>query len=468
MKTNKKYIKFIIIFTIIYVIIFAFYFMAKPELEVGEEEITINVFDTFDGTNAKAKYLGFDISKQIEQSGEIDSSTPGEYTIELFVEEGIHSVTKQVKVKVVDQEAPVITLNGDENIMLCNTKYKEPGFVATDNYDKDITDKVEVKEEDSKVIYTVTDSSGNTTTVERSITKCSKEDLPKISLKGAKTIYVPLNEEYTEYGAEAKDRDGNKLDVSISSNVNTKKAGRYIVTYTATDENGFKSSISREVYVFNKDTSQNLNGSENGKGVIYLTFDDGPSAYTMNILNTLDKYNIKATFFVTCSGSDNAIKEEYKRGHTVALHTCTHKWDIYSSTVSYFNDLEKVSNRVLRITGQKSMIMRFPGGASNTVSRKYNKGIMTTLTSEVLKKGYHYFDWNVSTGDAGGCTTKSCVYNNFVKGIKKNRANIVLMHDIKKFTMEALDDMLSYAVSNGYTFAKITMDTNQIHQRVNN
>ena len=216
-----------------------------------------------------------------------------------------------------------------------------------------------------------------------------------------------------------------------------------------------------------------MTGSE--KGVIYLTFDDGPSTYTTKILDTLKKYDIKATFFVTSSGSDSAIKREFEEGHTVALHTSTHNYNkVYASVESYFNDLEIVQNRVKKITNETPTIIRFPGGSSNTVS-KFNKGIMTILTNEVLEKGYHYFDWNVSVEDAGSCTKKTtmsekenCVYNYFVKGISKSKMNVVLMHDVKSYTASKLDDMIKYALSKGYTFDKITMDTTQIHHKVNN
>ena len=82
--------------------------------------------------------------------------------------------------------------------------------------------------------------------------------------------------------------------------------------------------------------------------VVYLTFDDGPSIYTNDILNTLDKYNVKATFFVTCSGDINGLaKKILDKGHTLALHTCTHKYsNIYSSEDAYFNDLNEISTRV--------------------------------------------------------------------------------------------------------------------------
>ena len=136
---------------------------------------------------------------------------------------------------------------------------------------------------------------------------------------------------------------------------------------------------------------------------------------------------------------------------------------------SYFKDLESVSNRVKRITGEESKIIRFPGGSSNTISRKYSSGIMSKLTSEVVDRGYKYYDWNVSSGDAaGGRPTSTQIKNNVINNLRKDRVNMVLMHDIKTYTRDALRSIIREGKEKGYTFEKITMDTSMVKQRVNN
>mgnify|MGYP003310902239 CR=1 FL=1 len=88
---------------------------------------------------------------------------------------------------------------------------------------------------------------------------------------------------------------------------------------------------------------------------------------------------------------------------------------------------------------------------------------------EVLNRGYKYYDWNISSGDAaGGSPTPTQIKNNVVNGLRKDRINMVLMHDIKTYTRDALRDIIRYGKANGYTFEKITMDTDMITQRVNN
>ena len=204
----------------------------------------------------------------------------------------------------------------------------------------------------------------------------------------------------------------------------------------------------------------------------FLTFDDGPSAVTSKILDTLKQENIKASFFVLGSNVEarpEMVKRMYDEGHTVALHTASHKYaTVYASVDAYFNDLNIVSNRVKRITGQTSKIVRFPGGSSNTVSRHYCKGIMTTLSSELFNRGYRYYDWNVDSGDAYKARTKEAVYKNVTSNLSKNKANVVLMHDIKTWTRDALRDIIRYGKDNGYTFEAIDMNTHMVRQHINN
>ena len=191
------------------------------------------------------------------------------------------------------------------------------------------------------------------------------------------------------------------------------------------------------------------------------------------MLDILKEENVKATFFVTNKSNtlNYLIKREYDEGHTVGLHTASHDYKkIYSSSESYFNDLNIIENKVKNITGKDSKIIRFPGGSSNTISKKYQKGIMTYLTNEVINRGYIYFDWNISSGDAGGAKNSNDVYYNVTSKLSKDKTNIVLMHDFENNykTLNAIRDIIKYGKDNGYTFDVITKDTPQIVHHVNN
>lgn len=206
------------------------------------------------------------------------------------------------------------------------------------------------------------------------------------------------------------------------------------------------------------------------RGVIYLTFDDGPSEYTNSLLDTLERYDVKATFFVTGYGEDSVIKREFDEGHTVALHTLSHNYaHIYSSIENYFNDLTLVSNRVKDITGVESKIMRFPGGSSNLVSRRYDgkTRIMSTLTREVEARGYHYFDWNIDSDDAGRANSSDVVFTNVATRLHDGE-NVVLQHDVKPYSVEAVARIIEYGLANNFVFDAITMDTPVVHHSVNN
>ena len=208
----------------------------------------------------------------------------------------------------------------------------------------------------------------------------------------------------------------------------------------------------------------------NGAKIVYLTFDDGPSYNTPKVLDILKKYQIKATFFVMCGGDDAMIKRAYDEGHTIGLHTCTHNYaEIYQNEKVFFEDLVKIEKRVERITGEKMKLIRFPGGSSNTVSRLYNKGIMSRLVQQVEERGYRYVDWNVTSGDAGNTTNTNVVYNNVVSGLRGDYS-IVLQHDGKgkDFSVNAVERIIQFGKQYGFTFKRLELNSPTAPHRILN
>ncbi len=205
--------------------------------------------------------------------------------------------------------------------------------------------------------------------------------------------------------------------------------------------------------------------------VCYLTFDDGPSENTRAVLDILARYHIKATFFVTNDGSDDIIGRIYNEGHTIGLHTATHNYaQIYSSTDAYFNDLQMVSDRVERITGQKVNLLRFPGGSSNMVSQ-ITPGIMTDLVGQVSQKGYSYFDWNVDSSDASGSNRRpDVIIRTILKGAANKNTICVLMHDssAKVTTVQALSGIIEGLAAQGFTFGRLSTDSPTFHHNIKN
>ena len=112
-------------------------------------------------------------------------------------------------------------------------------------------------------------------------------------------------------------------------------------------------------------------------------------------------------------------------------------------------------------------MIRFPGGSSNTVSR-INPGIMTRLVQAVTDAGYQYYDWNVSSGDAGLTTDTDVVYQNVIDGIRSHNVSIVLQHDSKGYSVDAVERIIQWGLANGYTFLPLTPSSPKAHHRLNN
>ena len=275
---------------------------------------------------------------------------------------------------------------------------------------------------------------------------------------------------FDDPGCTASDSKGNDLTeaVTVDGDLNTYKAGDYTITYSVTDKYGNESSVERHIKINPLRQADTVNP---GSKTVYLTFDDGPGEYTQQLLDTLAKYNVKATFFVTDGNSDYRylLAKEAAAGHTVAIHSETHDYKyIYSSCDAYFEDLNRMSDIITEQTGKRPKLLRFPGGSSNTISKQYCSRIMSVLTKAVSDQGYKYFDWNVSSGDAGGTTSTSEVYNNVISGIQSHDISVVLQHDIKLFSVNAVEDIIVWGLANGYTFLPLTESSPTIHHGVNN
>lgn len=206
--------------------------------------------------------------------------------------------------------------------------------------------------------------------------------------------------------------------------------------------------------------------------ILYLTFDDGPSARTIEILDILDEYDVKATFFVVNGYSYNYLyAEEVRRGHSIGLHSDTHEFDeIYSSTSAFFDDLETISDRVYEYTGVRTYLMRFAGGSSNTISANYSYGIMTKLTRMVEDRGYVYFDWNGANNDATGETlTATQMYYAAMESMGEDRI-VMLMHDAsyKYTTVQALPSIIEAYLDAGYYLIGLNENSFTAHHTVNN
>ena len=463
----KEHYKIILIITSVIIFLGVVIYLIIPKIKInGREYETITYKDTYKETGYTATMFFKNMNNFVKVDNKVINNKVGSYDVTYTLNYNFFTVKKTKTVIVIDDEKPEITTLVDEINACPNHAKPEITYTASDEYDGDLTDKVYIDYYDDKLVLNVSDLSKNLGQKEIKVNRVDDEG-PTINLKGGNTLYVRYGTTYNDPGYTATDNcDGDITDkVEVNGSVGS-NVGTYKVTYTVIDSSDNKTEVVRNVivkknYLYNNGTIEN--------GSIYLTFDDGPSYGTTNvILDILKEEGVKATFFVTCGGPDELIKRIYNEGHTLALHTCSHDYGIvYRSVDNYFKDLQQVSDRVKRLTGLESKIIRFPGGSSNTVSR-ISPGIMTTLTGMVLDKGYRYYDWNVSSGDAGGATNRYQVYNNVVNNLSHGRGNMVLMHDIKAMTRDALRDIIDYGKKSGFTFKKIEMDTYMIRHSVNN
>lgn len=197
----------------------------------------------------------------------------------------------------------------------------------------------------------------------------------------------------------------------------------------------------------------------------FLTFDDGPSDNTDDILDILKQYNVKATFFVVGKEDDASIalyKRIVEEGHTIGMHSYSHKYeDIYASLDAFAADLTRIQTVILNATGVKPMLYRFPGGSSNEVSDID----MNVFANYLTEQGITYVDWNVTAGDAeGNQSDVNAIIDDIFKNINYYNRPVILMHDAKdkQGTIEALPQIITRLQENNYKMEAIDKDMNLV------
>ncbi|MBR2706642.1 MAG: polysaccharide deacetylase family protein [Mogibacterium sp.] len=372
---------------------------------------------------------------------------------------------------------PVITLRGEETIETSVKEgYHEPGYSAKFRF-VDITDRVEVtadldekKPGEYSVDYSVCFLK-KTANATRTVIVTDKEP-PVITLNGGDTIKVLTNSSFEDPGYSAQDDSDGDVTASVETKgiVDTYDPGTYSISYRVSDSHGNEATKVRTVIVEGEPEVK-------PEKVIYLTFDDGPSeAVTPEILRILKEYDVPATFFIIgyyrSEENIDLLKEMLAQGHTIGIHGYSHEYgEIYESVPVFMDNIRSLEDNIRSDLNYEPFMIRFPGGSSNTVSKDICEGIMSKLVAEVQKEGYYYTDWNVDSGDASGNgISAEQIVSSVKRGCKKNRYNIVLMHDsgAKGTTAEALPQIIEWAKEEGYTFAAMEKGGPTVHQRVAN
>lgn len=203
--------------------------------------------------------------------------------------------------------------------------------------------------------------------------------------------------------------------------------------------------------------------TERAENVIYLTFDDGPSDRTDEILAVLAEKNVKATFFVTGKSSEKDLERMRRiveEGHTIGMHSYSHVYEaIYASVESFLEDFYNNFTQIRETTGQSPTVFRFPGGSING----YDGGFYKEIISEMIRRGFVPFDWNVSSEDAVTTYIQSAntLTANVVRGARGKVRGVVLFHDssAKTTTPRALGSTIDQLRAMGFEFAAISPST---------
>ncbi len=221
----------------------------------------------------------------------------------------------------------------------------------------------------------------------------------------------------------------------------------------------------------NKSLQEQINAmptstGKSNKKVVYLTFDDGPDERTTpKLLDTLKKLNVKATFFISFQNEDTPakralLKREAEEGHTLGVHCFNHDYAVcYKSEQAFLDDFNRMKNIIIEETGITPNINRFPGGTGNTVSMTHSKSIlMPALLQDVKAMGFKPFDWNAGGQDANATppATPDATAEAIFKDAGSQSNVVVLQHDTKSVSVQAVESIIKYFKAKGYTFGTLT------------
>ena len=468
MKLKKRIYMLLII--LVFILTASLYILTRPKIVFLHDIEKVEINNQYDAKSFVEKVRGHDKNEVKIDDSKVNTKKLGTYVIVYKIGDDKY----EHKIEVVDTKAPRFELLKNVEV---DTAGKLKAKELVTNIQDETKTKVFFKEDYDlkkagklKVTVVVEDEGNNQTEKETTIQLIDDKEAPV--LEGVGDLMIEKNKkiDYLKNITAKDNLDPNPSIKVDDSQVDTSKLGTYQIVYTVSDRSNNKHTYKQRVEVVDKLIQKDKGQSQ--EKIVYLTFDDGPSNNTKKILDILDKYNAKATFFVTGTNQkcNYLIKEAHQKGHTIALHTYCHDYSqVYSSVDAYFDDLAKIGQMVKKEIGFVPRFIRFPGGSSNTISRRYCKGIMTQLTKEVKNRGYQYYDWNGDSTDASG---NNVPVSQLIRNATSSSANNIniLCHDTdaKGTTVQALPSIIQYYQQRGYQFKGIDENSFTPHQSVNN
>lgn len=293
------------------------------------------------------------------------------------------------------------------------------------------------------------------------------EGAGQIVLRGGSEIDWPCGIPFTDPGWQAQDALGEDCTGSVETEgeLCVWKIGSYTLCYSFEDSTGQRVEEERLVNIIPAELPEPVEREK----LIYLSFDDGPCEYTDRVLELLEKYNAKATFFVVGSSPEeyhDRIEKINALGHQVGIHALNHDYStLYSTEEYFFEDFMQMQSFIYKHTGSYATICRFPGGsetAYNFLGRR-TEGGFEVIKQRLADMGVRYYDWNVKIeGEGRGGDD---LYYSFVRQVSENSTPVCLQHDTRLYSVNTLERLLQWGTENGYTFAAIDTSTPEIHTR---
>lgn len=454
----KRSIILLLVIIVIVVIVSVIYNIF-PRLQLnGPKNMVLSYRDIYVEPGVIVKNVTGNYMSKIKTSSNVDTKSIGSYYVDYSLKISGRTLHVRRNVKIIDDIAPVIKLNGEQIIELSiNDTYEEPGVVANDEYDGDLTDRVRVngtvdtsKYGEYVLTYEVEDNSHNVTKVNR-IIKIVDEEKPTFDCDGNYSVFRVG--ESNPIGCQAIDNfDGDITDkVKITGDYNMNKPGMYKVIYTVSDNALNKTSIEHNIVVYKK---RQVNRA-------YLTFDDGPSVLTKDILKILNDYGIKATFFVAVQGNaDNYkyLKDIVNDGHELGLHGYHHTDILYRDKETFVKNFLEFKSLIKSKVGLEVNMYRFPGGSR---SRYLNDNVFKEIKAYFKESDITYYDWNVDSTDSSSLdiTSDEIVENTIKQIIKCDSDEVtILFHDTdtKSATISALPQIINILKQMNYEFDVIS------------
>lgn len=203
-----------------------------------------------------------------------------------------------------------------------------------------------------------------------------------------------------------------------------------------------------------------------GGRVCCLTFDDGPSPNTERVLEILERYGVKGTFFVVGNSAATAAGQERMKkivaaGHTLAMHSWSHEYKkVYASVDAFLEEFNSLYQWIHQVTGVYPAVYRFPGGSLNG----YNRGVYQEIIAEMTRRGFVYYDWNASAQDATVHPRPAWdIAADCLRGVGRDLV-VVLCHDsaARGTTVDALPAVIEGYQNAGYTFSALHPGVEQV------